>query len=112
MNVGGLSMIFPWKGTVVGTYGLLIWKNLIFSRVLAISQGELGLTGKMGGRKSFFFCLVWCFFFNFSSLGSDTHCFTLLFEILPLKNLGKKGTFFPIAKLVLLEIPCWASEEK
>lgn len=57
MNVGGLSMIFPWKGTVVGTYGLLIWKNLIFSRVLAISQGEFGLTGKMGGRKSFFFLL-------------------------------------------------------
>lgn len=69
MNVGGLSMIFPWKGTVVGTYGLLIWKNLIFSRGLAISQGEFGLTGKMGGRKSFFFCLVWCFFFKFLQFG-------------------------------------------
>jgi len=38
-----------WKGTVVRTYGLLIWKNLIFSRVLAISQGGFGLTAKMGG---------------------------------------------------------------
>lgn len=65
----------------------------------------------MGG-KAFFFAWFGAFFKNFSSLGSDTHCFTLLFEILPLKNLGKKGTFFPIAKLVLLEIPCWASEEK
>lgn len=97
---------------MVGTYGLLIWKNLVFSRVLAISQGEFRLTGKMGGQKSFFFFAWFGFFFNFSSLGSDTHCFTLLFEILPLKNLGKKGTFFPIAKLLLLGIPCWASEEK
>lgn len=47
---------------MVGTYGLLIWKNLVFSRVLAISQGEFRLTGKMGGQKSFFFCLVWVFF--------------------------------------------------
>lgn len=39
---------------MVGTYGLLIWKNLVFSRVLAISQGEFRLTGKMGGQKSFF----------------------------------------------------------
>lgn len=70
---------------MVGTYGLLIWKNLIFSRVLAISQGEFGLTGKMGGRKSFFFFPLGWFLKFFPILGSDTHCFTLLFEILPLK---------------------------
>lgn len=51
---------------MVGTYVLLLWKNLIFSRVLAISQGEFGLTGKMGGWKSFlFFLLGLVLFFQF-----------------------------------------------
>lgn len=77
MNVGGLSMIFPWKGTVVGTYGLLIWKNLIFSRVLAISQGEFGLTGKMGGQKSFFFLLGLVLFFKISPVWALTHTVSL-----------------------------------
>lgn len=34
---------------MVGTYGLLSQKNLVFSRVLAISRGEFGLMAKMGG---------------------------------------------------------------
>lgn len=95
---------------MVGTYGLLIQKNLVFSRVLAISQGEFGLMAKMGGWKSWFLFGFFLFFY-FSSLGSDTQCFTLLFEILPL-NPWEERTFFPIARLVLFGIPCWASEEK
>lgn len=49
---------------MVWTYGLLIWKNLIFSRVLAITQGEFGLAAKMGGWKS---CFLFVFFFFFST---------------------------------------------
>lgn len=71
MNAGGLSMIFFGK-ELVGTYGLLIQKNLVFSRVLAISQGEFGLMAKMGGWKSWFL-FVFIFYFFISPVRALTH---------------------------------------
>lgn len=73
---------------MAGTYGLLIWINLTFSRVLGISQRAFGFLAEMGGWKSLvLFDLVGCGVLkfslktNFSSLDSDTQHFPLLFEI-------------------------------